>query len=548
MAVDYTAGHTAVRRRMAYIKFSSNSPIKLLILHYNWRCNLLCIIHPDRHPEPMGYNGDFADSEFFGCCFVFLRDLLKVLYMSLDNAKIIVGSEEWCGFPKLGIPAIKARVDSGAKTSAIHAFNIQTFKRNNKTWVSFEVHPVQNNRRISVRCEMPIVDRRVIKSSTGVSEKRYVIRTPIQLGESTWEIDLTLANRDSMGYRMLLGREAMNDRILVDPSAAHRLGEMSDKDINDIYGHSESAVTGLKIGVLASNPDLYSNQRIVEAGEERGHDMIFLNIKHCYMKLDALTPEVHYRGGKVLSDLDAVIPRIKPALTFYGCALTRHFESLGVFALNSSESVTQSRDKLYSMQLLLKSGLDIPVTGFANSPIDTSDLIEMVGGAPLIIKLLSGTQGRGVVLAETKKAAESVINTIKSLRANLLVQEFIKEAGGKDLRLFVIDGKVVAAIQREAPSGDFRANLHQGGKASVVKVTSDEKKLAIKAAKVLGLKVAGVDIIRSQKGPLLLEVNSSPGLEGIETATGKDIAGIMITSVERHLGWKRELGLAAVSN
>jgi ribosomal protein S6--L-glutamate ligase len=252
------------------------------------------------------------------------------------------------------------------------------------------------------------------------------------------------------------------------------------------------------------------------------------------MKLDAKAPEIHYRGGKILNQFDAIIPRIRPSITFYGCALTRQFEALKVFCLNSSTAITQSRDKLYSLQLLLNHGVDIPTTGFANSPLDTNDLIKMVGGSPLIVKLLEGTQGKGVVLAETKKAAESVINAFKSLNANILVQEFIKEANGKDIRCFVIDGKVVAAIQREAMPGEFRANIHLGGTASIIKVTSEEKRIAIKAAKAMDLKVAGVDIIRSAKGPLLLEVNSSPGLEGIEGATNKDIAGEMIRAIEKN--------------
>jgi len=457
----------------------------------------------------------------------------------VNNDKLIVGSEEWCSFPSLSIPGIKARVDSGAKTSSIHAFNIHSFNRNNQAWVSFEVHPIQNDRKTTVRCESPIVDRRYVKSSSGNKEKRYVISAPVQVGGDIWEIELTLTNRDSMGYRMLLGREAMSGRLLVDPSASFLLGELSSNEISQLYGIQSQTPHGLKIGVLASNTELYSNRRIIEAGEERGHEMMFLNIKQCYMKLDADEPEVHYRGGRVLNDLDAVIPRIRPNLTFYGCALTRHFESLDVYALNTSDAITSSRDKLYSLQLLQKSGLDIPTTGFANSPIDTNDLIEMVGGAPLIVKLLEGTQGRGVVLAETKKAAESVINAIKSLRANLLVQEFIKEAQGKDLRCFVIDGKVVASIERRAAPGEFRANIHRGGTASIVKITSEERKLAIKAAKTMGLKVAGVDIIRSRKGPLLLEINSSPGLEGIETATGKDVAGLMISSIEKALHWEK---------
>ncbi|MBR9805104.1 30S ribosomal protein S6--L-glutamate ligase [bacterium] len=453
--------------------------------------------------------------------------------------KLIVGSEEWCSLPSLSIPAIKARVDSGAKTSSLHAFNIQTFTRNGDAWVSFEVHPIQNNRSTIISCECPIVDRRYVKSSSGEREKRYVISAPLQIGGDVWDIDITVTNRDSMCYRMLLGREAMAGRMLVDPAASFCLNEISEREIAQMYGVNDKRPDGLKIGVLASNPELYSNQRIMAVGEERGHEMIFLNIKQCYMKLDAETPEVHYRGGRVLNELDAIIPRIKPSLTFYGCALTRHFESLDVYALNSAHAITQSRDKLYSLQLLQKSGLDIPTTGFANSPIDTSDLIEMVGGAPLIVKLLEGTQGRGVVLAETKKAAESVVNAIKSLRANLLVQEFIKEAQGKDLRCFVVNGKVIASIERTAAPGEFRANIHQGGTAKIIKISADERRLAIKAAKTLDLKVAGVDIIRSSKGPLLLEVNSSPGLEGIETATGIDVAGAMIHSIEKKLGWTR---------
>ena len=456
--------------------------------------------------------------------------------------KILIGSEEWCSFPSLGIPAIKARVDSGAKTSSIHAFNIQSFRRGGMLWVSFEVHPIQNNRRAVVRCERPVIDKRKVKSSSGVAETRYVVQVPMKVADQTWDVELTLANRDSMGYRMLLGREAMSGRMVVDPSASFILGDIAQDQLDTWYGYSEQERHGLKIGLLASDPELYSNQRILEAGEERGHQMEFLSIRQCYMKVDDETPEVHYRGGAVIKDLDAVITRIRPSATFYGCALARQFESMGVYTVNSSEAIAQSRDKLFSLQLMLKSGIGIPTTGFASSPMDTGDLIDMVGGAPLIVKLLEGTQGRGVVLAETRKAAESVINAFKSLKANLLVQEFIKEANGKDLRCFVIDGKVVASIERRAAPGEFRANIHQGGTASVIKITTEERKLATKAAKALGLKVAGVDIIRSSKGPLLLEVNSSPGLEGIEAATGKDLAGQILASIENKLGWKRKLG------
>ncbi|MBB4803352.1 ribosomal protein S6--L-glutamate ligase [Flavobacterium nitrogenifigens] len=448
--------------------------------------------------------------------------------------KVILGSEEWCSFPELGIPTIKARVDSGAKTSAMHALNIAPFIKNDANWVKFDINPIQNNIKTIIHCEAPLVDKRIVKSSSGFREHRYVIQTSLKIGDAKWPIEMTLTNRDSMGFRMLLGREAMSGRVLVDPEQKYLLGQPTAESLKELYQNSEKVKTGLRIGLLASNPELYSNKRIMEAGEMRGHEMHFLNIKECYMKLDAKKPEIHYRGGKILNEFDAIIPRIRPSITFYGCALTRQFEALKVFVLNSATAITQSRDKLYSLQLLLNSGIDIPTTGFANSPLDTDNLIKMVGGSPLIVKLLEGTQGKGVVLAETKKAAESVINAFKSLNANILVQEFIKEANGKDIRCFVIDGKVVAAIQREAMPGEFRANIHLGGTASVIKVTPEEKKIAIKAAKAMDLKVAGVDIIRSSKGPLLLEVNSSPGLEGIEGATNKDVAGEMIRAIEKN--------------
>ncbi|MGC4039562.1 MAG: 30S ribosomal protein S6--L-glutamate ligase [Flavobacterium sp.] len=456
----------------------------------------------------------------------------------MPQDKIILGSEEWCSFPELGIPAIKARVDSGAKTSALHAINISPFVKDDENWVKFDINPIQNNNKTIIHCQAKLIDKRIVKSSSGFREQRYVIQTNLSIANELWPIEVTLTNRDSMGFRMLLGREAMSGRILVDPEQKYLLEQPNAEKLKDLYINAIAKKSGLRIGLLASNPELYSNKRIMEAGEMRGHEMHFLNIKECYMKLDAHNPEIHYRGGKVLDYFDAIIPRIRPSITFYGCALTRQFEAMKVYCLNSASAITQSRDKLFSLQLLLRNGVDIPTTGFANSPLDTDDLIKMVGGSPLIIKLLEGTQGKGVVLAETKKAAESVINAFKSLNANILVQEFIKEADGKDLRLFVVDGKVVATMQREAAPGEFRANIHMGGTASVIKPTPEEKKMAIKAAKAMDLRVAGVDIIRSSKGPLLLEVNSSPGLEGIEGATNKDIAGEMIKAIEKYFKTK----------
>lgn len=451
--------------------------------------------------------------------------------------KIIVGSEEWCSLVSLRIPAIKVRVDSGAKTSALHAKNITPFEKDNEAWVRFSINPIQKNNKTEIECEAKVVDVRTVKSSTGTKEQRYVILTEIKLADKSWEIEVTLTNRDTMGFRMLLGREAMSGKMIVDPDEKYIYGIVTPEKLKEYYQENFSTKKGLRIGLLATNPELYSNKRIMEAGILRGHEMHFLNIQHCYIKLDGEKPEIRYRGGKVLNDFDAIIPRIRPSLTYYGCALIRQFENLKVYPLNNSSSITLSRDKLLSLQTLLNHSVEIPTTGFANSPYDTSDLINMVGGPPLIIKLLEGTQGKGVVLAETKKAAESVIDAFKSLNVNILVQEFIKEANGKDLRLFVVDGKIVAAMQREAVAGEFRANVHLGGKTSVIKITPEEKRIALKAAKAFHLKVAGVDIIRSNKGPLLLEVNSSPGLEGIESATGIDIASEMIKAIEKNFKW-----------
>lgn len=451
----------------------------------------------------------------------------------------VIGAEEWCAFSELGIPAIKARVDSGAKTSSIQAQNVKVVMRGGQEWVKFEVNPLQDNRSIKIQCEGKLIDRRTIKSSSGIAEERWVIKTPVTFrNNETQEIELTLAPRETMEYRMLLGREALMDRYMVNPSQSFVFGDLPNNEQDALYAPFQKEKSGLKIAVLASNPELYSNKRLMEAGKARGHEMVFLNVEHVYMKLDAKNPEVHYRGGDILNEFNAIIPRIKPSVTFYGCALIRQFHNLGVYSLNSAEAITKSRDKLYASQLFARNELNIPTTGFAKSPMDTKDLIKMVNGAPLIIKLLESTQGKGVVLAETNKAAESVINAFKSVQANILVQEFIKEANGQDIRCFVINGKVVASMQRQAEKGEFRSNIHMGGKASMIKITPEERKLAIKAAKAMELAVAGVDIIRSNKGPLLLEVNSSPGLEGIENATGKDIANEMIMAIEKRLNYK----------
>lgn len=289
----------------------------------------------------------------------------------------------------------------------------------------------------------------------------------------------------------------------------------------------------MKIAVLSRNPKLYSTRRLIEAAEQRGHEAKVFDHLRCYMNIASSKPQVHYKG-EVLEGYGAVIPRIGASVTFYGTAVLRQFEMMGVYPLNESVAISRSRDKLRSLQLLSRKGVGIPATGFANAPHDTGDLLDSVGQPPYIVKLIEGTQGKGVVLAETRKAAESLVDAFRGLNAHFLVQEFIKEAGGADIRCFVVGDKVVAAMKRQAKEGEFRSNLHCGGSASITRLTPEERAAAVKAAKVMGLNVAGVDLLRSSRGPLIMEVNSSPGLEGIENATGKDVAGMIIQFIEKN--------------
>jgi len=288
----------------------------------------------------------------------------------------------------------------------------------------------------------------------------------------------------------------------------------------------------LRILVLSRGPRLYSTRRLVEAARERDHEVKVVDYLRCYMNITAHRPSVIYQG-ETLAGWDAIIPRIGASYTFYGAAVLRQFEMTGAFPVNESVAISRSRDKLRSLQLLSRAGIGLPVTGFAHSTKDIGGVIDIVGGAPLVVKLLEGTQGMGVVLAETRKAAESVVGAFRELDANILVQEFVKESRGSDIRAFVVGRRVVAAMQRTAPEGEFRSNIHRGGTASKVKLTPEERAIAYRAAKTMGLNVAGVDLMRSNHGPVVLEVNSSPGLEGIETATGVDVAGKIIDFIER---------------
>lgn len=443
-----------------------------------------------------------------------------------------LGWEEWVALPDLGLPALKAKVDTGAKTSALHAFEIEPFGPASNPKVRFLMYPVPQKPDLAIACSAPVVDRREVTSSNGESELRYVIESKLQLDGRAWPVELTLTDRGSMQYRMLIGRQGIPEDAVVAPQDSFCQPELT----YDVYSSAKvrevAPDRSLRIAVLSREPDTYSTRRLVEEGEKRGHTVEVIDTLRCYMTLNAMAPDIYY-DGKRLPRYDAVIPRVGASITPYGTAIVRQFETIGTWCLNGSAGITASRDKLHAHQVLARQKIGMPVTAFASSPKDTANLMNIVGTAPVIVKLLESTQGKGVVLAETKKAAESVISAFRGLKANFLVQQFVKEANGEDIRCIVMGGRVEASIKRSAAAGEFRSNLHMGGTASAVKITKAERETAIRAARAFGLGLAGVDLLRSDDGPKVLEVNSSPGFEGAETASGKNLCGALYDMIEK---------------
>ncbi|WP_273525060.1 30S ribosomal protein S6--L-glutamate ligase [Rhodosalinus sediminis] len=450
-----------------------------------------------------------------------------------DDDLIRFGWEEWVALPDLGLPALKAKVDTGARTSALHAWDIETFGPASKPRVRFTVHPIPGRDDVVIPCSAVILDRRTVTSSNGESESRYVIASTLRVADHSWRIELTLTNRATMQSRMLLGREALKDHITIIATDRFCQPELSYDVYHSPKMRSVAPNRALRIAVL-SREDNYSTRRLREEGEGRGHTVEVIDTTRCYMAINALSPEVHY-DGKRLPRYDAVIPRIGASVTPYGTAVVRQFETIGTFCVNGSEGIAASRDKLYAHQLMARHRIGMPNTAFASSPKDTDSLIKLVGTAPLIVKLLESTQGKGVVMAETKKAAQSVIDAFRGLKANFLVQDFVKEAAGEDIRCLVVGNKVVASMKRTGADGDFRSNLHRGGSAVRVRITKTERETALKAARAFNLNLAGVDLLRSESGPKVLEVNSSPGLEGIETVSRKNVAGLLYDEIERRV-------------
>jgi ribosomal protein S6--L-glutamate ligase len=447
--------------------------------------------------------------------------------------RFLLGWQEWISLPGLGLPAIKAKIDTGARSAALHAVAVEPFGPTDNPQVRFIIQPDPDDPDLEITCSAPVIDRREVRSSNGDAEMRYFIRTEIMVGARRWPIEVSLTNRETMSLRMLIGREALGDEAMVLPDALFQQPELSFA-LYDSVPRRRPVQRPLRIALLTMEPENYSSRRLVEAGRLRGHIVEPVDTTRCYMRIDAERPEIHY-DGEVLPDYDAVIPRIGAGITFYGMAVLRQFATMGTYAPNSAEAIGRSRDKLLAHQLLAAAGVRMPTTAFASSPKDTKDLIALAGEAPVVVKLLESSQGRGVVLAETRKTAASLIDAFRDLKANFLVQHFVGEAAGSDVRAFVVGNKVVGAMRRQAAEGEFRSNLHRGGTASPIKLTAAEREAALKATRAMGLGVAGVDILQSETGPLVLEVNSSPGLQGIESATGRDIAGLVIQHIERNV-------------
>jgi len=448
--------------------------------------------------------------------------------------KMTFGWEEWVSLPSLGLPAIKAKIDTGARTSALHAFDIEPFGTADNPHVRFMVQPVPERPALVLACSAPGIDRSEVTSSNGESEMRCVIETSFEVGGKSWPIEITLTNRAGMQSHMLVGRQALLDGITVSATDRFCQPELSyDAYLSGEVMRKIAPPRALRIAVL-SREDNYSTRRLIDEGTKRGHVVEVIDTTRCYMEINALSPEVYY-DGKRLPRYDAVIPRIGTSVTQYATAVIRQFETIGTYCVNGSNGIAASRDKLQAHQLMALHKIGMPHTAFAASPKDTDSLISRVGSAPIIIKLMESTQGKGVVLAETKKAAQSVISAFRGLKANFLVQDFVKEANGEYIRCLVIDNRVVASIKRTAAAGDFRSNLHQGGTAKSVRITKAERDTALRAAKAFGLKLAGVDLLRSKDGPKVLEVNSSPGFEGIEAATRKNIVAMLFDHIETKL-------------
>lgn len=455
--------------------------------------------------------------------------------------KIVVGSEEWCAFPGFGIPAIVARVDSGARTSSIHAFNIQPFSRKGQDWVSFEVHPLQQNRRLLVRCEAPVADYRRVKSSSGVAEKRYVIQTILRLWDQEFVIELTLANRDSMGYRMLLGREAMVGRILVDPELSYCLGQVSDEILEQHYKDARRSVDGLRIVLLADNEKYYTNRRLIEACEERGHFPAMLNVRSCFLSLDSVRGEIYERDRGIVPSFDAMIPRFSIEETLFGAGLVRQYLMNGGVALNNPDALVLSRHKLSLLQKMVASDVPICSFGFAYAAQDLELLTKKVGYEPYSVQLTRHYQVKSSIHVSTTSETAVLARAWQKSDFGAMIQGRSAHAERPRIRALVVNGRVISVVLQESLKLTQTATDFTGYEN--YQLSKEEKKFVLRVAKISGLSFLSVDFIRGQQDEhscFLSDVVASPSIEVFEKATGKDIATQIVIEIERVCDWQQK--------
>ncbi|HEY4160875.1 MAG TPA: RimK family alpha-L-glutamate ligase [Candidatus Saccharimonadales bacterium] len=461
--------------------------------------------------------------------------------MAANKDFTIIGRAEKIDLLDFDLLNIPAKVDTGADTSAIWATSIEE-KDDVLHFVLFGPESPYYTGVIQ-RFTKPDYTLTRVANSFGQKELRYKVKLRIRVKNRVVRATFTLSDRSEKIYPILLGRRLLHGKFLVDVTDGEPLVELEDRraavleaDLRKIASlnlmKKRNGTGGLKIAILSKGPGNYSTRRLKEEALRRGHDVRIINYAKCYVTLESGNPVVRYEG-ETLHDIDVIIPRISANLTSYGSSMVRQFEMQNVFTSTASIAIVRSRDKLRSTQLLAKAGVGIPKTVFARETADLDDVLDQVGGAPVIIKVASGTHGNGVVLAETKKAAKAVMQAFYVEGVSFIVQEYISESAGTDIRAFVVNGKVVASMQRQSLDDDFRSNLHQGGEGALVKLTDQERRTAIKAAKTMGLPICGVDMMRSERGPLVLEVNSSPGF-GIEKVTGRNVAEKIIEYVEQH--------------
>lgn len=448
-----------------------------------------------------------------------------------DKKIMEIGWEEWVALPELKLPAIKAKVDTGARTSALHAFMVEKIIEDGDVKVHFGIHPIPERPEVEIYCKAHLVSEREVTSSNGQTELRYVIRTMAQFGKKKWPIEITLTDRETMAYRMLIGRSAMEGKLRVIPEHSFMLGALCPSDYDDIVPKRKKRK--MKICILSRSRNIYTTDRIASAAESRGHKVEVINTTRCYVDISSHKPSIHYQGHS-LPRFDALFAHIHPSITYYGVAILRQFESMGTFCINSSSSIAHSRDRLLAHQLLGRAGVSMPTTAFAHYPGDTKDMIQIVGGAPLVIKLLDGQQGNGAVLAQTNKAAEAVIQAFRGLKANFIAQEYIHEPKTKDILCVVLGNKIITAIEQDASTLELLNDEVSHKKSHVVEITPLEKKMAIRAVRVLGLKFAAVNFLRTKAGPRIVDVNCSPSFKRIEKVSGLDLGSLIVDYIEHH--------------